>query len=107
MSLSVHLRSAAPGNFPQLILESVNQDGEEGGTSSTSRHHDNSRGWRKDGGERSGRWEHAELRQVLLKGLRIAREIVLAGWELREHLLNRTTVSHVFCNFAFSNTELN
>lgn len=31
MSLSVHLRSAAPGNFPQLILESVNQDGERGG----------------------------------------------------------------------------
>lgn len=30
MPLSVHLRSAAPGNFPQLILDSVNQDG--GGT---------------------------------------------------------------------------
>ena len=31
MSLSVHLRCAAPGNVPQLILESVNQDGERRG----------------------------------------------------------------------------
>lgn len=76
-------------------------------TSPTARHHDNSRGWRKVGGSGAERWEHAELRQVLLKGLRIAREIVLAGWELREHPRNPTTVSHVFCNFAFSNTELN
>lgn len=29
----------------------------------------------------------------------------MAGWELREHLHHPVTVSHVFCNFAFQNTE--
>lgn len=43
-------------------------------------------------------WEHAELRQVLLRFLRIGgRAIARPGWELREqHPRNRAALAHMF-----------
>ncbi len=58
-------------------------------------------GW---GGARSGAC--GACRQVLL-GFAHRPGDRLAGWELREHLRNRATVSHVSCNFALSHSDFN